>query len=294
MRLCRFDNDRLGLVEDDAVCDITAIVEKFGASRWPHPAGDPLITNLALVVQEIPRVRESARRVALRDVHLRSPVANPTKVMAAPANYRLHVEVDAKDPAIDLGFHRAQLEGVDAPTEKFGLFLKANSSLCGPSDGVALCMSDRRNDHEVELAVVIGRTCKSIPQERALEYVAGYCIGLDMTIRGVEDRSFRKSADTYTVLGPWLVTADDIPEPGNLQLALDVNGVSRQRSSTKALTVGIPRLLELASSMYTLYPGDILLTGTPEGVGAVTDGDLIVARCDGIGEMAVRVLSAAP
>ena len=225
---------------------------------------------------------------------LNSPVANPGKIMAAPANYRLHVEQDAKDPGVDHGVHHAQLSAMAAPTEELGLFLKANSSLVGPFEGVTLASETRRNDHEVELAVVIGRTGKDIPAGRALDYVAGYCIGLDMTIRGVEDRSFRKSADSYTVLGPWMVTADEIADPGALDLKLAVNGEIRQSSNTKLLTVGIPRMIEMAAAMYTLHPGDVLLTGTPEGVGQIHAGDVMTAWCAGIGEMTVAVRRAAP
>jgi 2-keto-4-pentenoate hydratase/2-oxohepta-3-ene-1,7-dioic acid hydratase in catechol pathway len=140
--------------------------------------------------------------------------------------------------------------------------------------------------------MVIGRKARNIDRGSALSHIAGYCIGLDMTIRGIEDRSFRKSCDTFTVLGPWLVTADEIPNPADLQLSLDVNGELRQRSSTAAMTVGIERMIELASANYTLYPGDVILTGTPEGIGPVAAGDMIVARCQGIGEMSVEVKAA--
>ena len=98
-------------------------------------------------------------------------------------------------------------------------------------------------------------------------------IGLDVTIRGSEDRSLRKSADSYTVLGPWLVTADEIPDPGALDLEIAVNGERRQKSNTKYLILGVAELIELASSFYTLYPGDVVLTGTPEGVSPIKPGD---------------------
>lgn len=135
-------------------------------------------------------------------VSLRSPIANPSKIMAAPANYRLHVEIDAKDPSVHQGVHHMALEGVERPTEKYGLFLKATSSISGPGDGISLNWPGRRNDHEVELAIVIGKGGKNITQDNAFQHVAGYTIGLDITARGAEDRSFRKSADSYCVLGP--------------------------------------------------------------------------------------------
>jgi 2,4-didehydro-3-deoxy-L-rhamnonate hydrolase len=122
-----------------------------------------------------------------------------------------------------------------------------------------------------------------------LGFIAGYAICLDITVRGSEERSLRKSIDTYTVLGPWLVTADEIPDPGNLDLKISVNGEVRQNSNTRNFIVNIPDLIEFASSFYTLHPGDIVSTGTPEGVSPLSPGDLIVASVEKIGSMEVRV-----
>ena len=173
-----------------------------------------------------------------------------------------------------------------------GLFLKANSSLVGPGEGIGLWHLERRNDHEVELAVVIGKRANNVSREDALQYVAGYSIGLDISIRGQEDRSFRKSPDSYTVLGPWLVTADEIPDPGHLNLSISLNGEVKQNSNTKYMTLGVPELIEMASSFYTLHPGDIISTGTPEGVSPIVPGDVIVATIEKIGRMAVKVRAA--
>ncbi len=224
-------------------------------------------------------------------VRLHSPLSNPSKLMAAPANYRLHVEQDTKDPGVDQGVHRKALEGIERPAQTYGLFLKATSAIAGPSEGVAIILPERRTDHEVELAVVIGKAGHRISREAAMSHVAGYCIGLDMTVRGSEDRSFRKSPDSYAVLGPWLVTADEIPDPHALTLSLWINGERRQHSSTGAMTVDIPDLIAIASSVYTLHPGDVILTGTPEGVGPVLPGDVLRAACDGIGEMSLDIHS---
>jgi len=157
---------------------------------------------------------------------------------------------------------------------------------------VRLVHTERRNDHEVELAVVIGKEGRNIAADDALDFVAGYCIGLDMTIRGPEDRSFRKSPDSYTVLGPWLVTADEIPDPGALEVKIEVNGVVKQRENTAELILSVPQLIAWASSFYTLYPGDVLLTGTPQGVGPVKPGDVMLATIERIGEMRVAVTQA--
>ena len=288
MRLCRFNDDKLGLVEGDIVRDVTAALDVIPPVRWPVPLGDRVVAHLNQLQDRIRQIAANAPKHKLADVRLLSPVANPGKIMAAPANYRLHVELDTKDPTVDAGVHRAQLIDMEAPTEKLGLFLKAQSSLVGPSEGV-LVPPGTRVDHEVELAVIIGRQARNIQRADALGYVAGYCIGLDMTVRGIADRSFRKSRDSFTVLGPWLVTADEIPNPGDLLMELHVNADRRQHSSTAAMTVGIERMIELASANYTLHPGDVLLTGTPEGVGPVVAGDVIVAHCDGVGDMTLPV-----
>ena len=171
---------------------------------------------------------------------------------------------------------------------KAGVFLKATSSLVGPGQGTTLVPA-RRTDHEVELAFVIGRTASRLPRAEALRYVAGYAIGLDISIRGTEDKSFRKSADSCSVLGPWLVTADEISDPGALDLALSVNGGRRQQSNTRNMTLGVAELIEMASAIYTLYPGDVVFTGTREGVSPIEPGDEILAAIQGIGSMRVPV-----
>jgi len=289
MRLCRFNTDRLGLVEGENVLDVTAALESLPKWRWGAQEGDRLIANLPAIEQAVRQLKGTAESRPLADVTLHSPITQPGKIMAAPANYRLHVELDTKDPGVDQGVHKKALEGVERPAEKYGLFLKALSAVAGPHEGVQLVLPERRTDHELELAVVIGKTGHSIPRAKAMEHVAGYCIGLDMTVRGTEDRSFRKSPDGYAVLGPWFVTADEIPDPMVLQMSLWVNGELRQHSSTGAMTIDIADLIELASRMYTLQPGDVLLTGTPEGVGEVKPGDVITAACAGIGEMTLPV-----
>ena len=288
MHLCRFDRDRLGVVEDGRVYDVTGAADKLPAPRWPYPPGDPLIVHLDRVIGAAKELRKSTESRALSDVSLYSPITAPTKVIAAPANYRLHLTIDAMDPEVHHNVH-VGLDKLERPVDKLGLFLKATSSIVGPSEGVTLKWSERRSDHEVELAVVIGRGGKGISKAEAFDHVAGYMIGLDMSVRGTEDRSYRKSIDSYTVLGPWLTTADEIEDPENLTIWLEVNGESRQRSSTGAMIVGIAELIEMASNVYALHPGDVLMTGTPEGVSQLKPGDVMLCGCDGIGEMTVPV-----
>jgi 2-keto-4-pentenoate hydratase/2-oxohepta-3-ene-1,7-dioic acid hydratase in catechol pathway len=287
MRLCRFGESRLGIVEGARVRDVTAALEVLPGYRYPLPGYDPLIAHLDEVIARAREIRSSAPSLDLEGLKLLSPVANPSKVIAAPVNYQKHLTEVKADPALHQGnvAHTITIQSA-------GLFLKATSSLVGPGEGIALRKLDRRNDHEVELAAVIGKRANNVSRGDALSYVAGYSIGLDITIRGTEDRSFRKSPDSYTVLGPWLVTADEIPDPGALDLSIGVNGRERQNSNTKYMILGVPELIELASSFYTLHPGDIISTGTPEGVSPIVPGDVIVASIEKIGAMEVKVRAA--
>lgn len=287
MRLCRFGKDRLGLVERETVRDVTAALDVLPAYTYPFPAYDVLIANLGTVMARVKEVLPEAPAIPLADVLLLSPVANPGKIVAAPVNYQKHLDEVKGDSQIHAGNPAHTLT-----IQSAGLFLKATSSLAGAGEGIAVVKPDRRTDHEVELVVVIGRTARHVPSADALRYVAGYCIGLDVSIRGSEDRSFRKSPDSYSVLGPWLVTADEIPDPGNLDLQISVNGALRQQSNTRYLILGVPELVELASSFYTLYPGDVIFTGTPEGVSPIQPGDEVRASIDRIGTMDVRVRAA--
>lgn len=285
MRLCRFNDHRLGLVEGEAVLDVSAALEVMPAARWPFPAHDALIRHLDAVRARIATMHDAAESYPLRDVRLLSPVGNPGKICAAPVNYRKHLEEAEADPAT---FAREHVRKI----HETGLFLKATSAVVGASEGVRLRMAERRTDHEVELAVIIGHRADRVPRSEALRHVAGYSIGLDITLRGPEERSLRKSIDTYCVLGPWMVTADEVPDPSALALELRVNGTVRQAARTRDLIIDLPGLIELASSFYTLMPGDVLLTGTPEGVGPIVPGDRLTATIDGIGTMDVAVSSA--
>jgi 2-keto-4-pentenoate hydratase/2-oxohepta-3-ene-1,7-dioic acid hydratase in catechol pathway len=282
MRLARFDDNRLGLVDGDGVRDVTGALELLPAVRHPVPPGDLLIAHLDDVLERARVLAAASPALPLSGVVLRTPVANPGKVIGAPVNYQKHLEEVRGDAALH---HDTAINTI----HRAGLFLKAPSSVVGAGDGIALEMLDRRSDHEVELAVVIGRTARRVTRADALEHVAGYCIGLDITIRGSEERSLRKSIDTYTVLGPYLVTADDVGSPDDLDLSLSVNGERRQSSNTRFLIKKVAELVEFASSFYTLYPGDVLMTGTPEGVAPIYPGDTIEATISRIGTMRVAV-----
>ena len=280
MRLCRFDRDHLGLVQGDHLVDVTDLFDIRPA--WPLPAGDWIIRQ-AVQMGETLSARSAGRpKIPLGDVRLDAPVANPGKIIGAPINYRAHIAEAHADQGIGFGRSFADLK-------EHGLFLKAASALIGPSDEVQLRFPERRSDHEIELVVVIGREARQVSRERALEHVFGYAIGLDMTVRGPEWPVFRKSGDSYAVLGPWIVTADEIPDPNALDLSLRVNGELRQSASTAQLIYDVQALIEYASSFYTLHPGDLIYTGTPEGVSQVSPGDVMDCEIETIGRMHVGV-----
>lgn len=277
MKLCRFGDGRDGLVQGDSIIDLSGL-------QPPDTRPGPLPWALSQPASVLDRVAAHAPRVPLADAALLSPLAAPPKVVAAPVNYRAHVqEMLASGQA-----HGHTLTDI----RQAGMFLKASSSVVGPSQGIAQRFLDRRTDHEIELCAVIGRAASRVRAAEALEHVAGYCLGLDITVRGPEDRSFRKSIDSYCVLGPWVVTPDEVGNPDDVNLELLVNGTVRQRANTSDMVLSMAELIEFASSFYTLQPGDVLMTGTPQGVGPIRPGDMLVVRGSGLGEFTTHVREA--
>jgi len=282
MRLCRFDENRLGLVLADGIRDVTFALSVIPQSTYPFPRHDMLIAQLAEVQERILGEPDRGDRIDPDEVTLLSPVANPGKLFAAPVNYKAHLDEAIADEET---FSRAHVRQI----QETGLFLKATSSLIGAGSAINIWHPDRRTDHEIELAVIIGKSGRDITLESAMDHVAGYSIGLDITIRGPEERSLRKSLDSYSVLGPWLVTAAEVSAPHALDLELTVDGEVRQRANTRDLIIDIPALISFASSFYTLEPGDVLYTGTPEGVGPIVPGNEIEASITGLGSLKIPV-----
>jgi 2-keto-4-pentenoate hydratase/2-oxohepta-3-ene-1,7-dioic acid hydratase in catechol pathway len=288
MKLCRFNDNRLGLVRGSNVHDVTAIRDELPAVRYPFPLGDPLIANLEFLRPKMEKLADQAKPEPASSVKFLSPVANPSKIIGTPVNYQKHREEADKDAqiAVYAGANRTRT------IEEQGLFIKAGSCLVGPSQGVAVRFPDRRTDHEAELGLVIGKRARNVSESQALSHVAGYAIALDMVVRGTEDRSFRKSIDSYGVLGPWMVTADELGDPANLDFSLRVNGEIRQASNTRLMVMNIPKQISWASQWYDLLPGDIIMTGTCEGVARVVPGDVMTVEFARIGKMDVAVRSA--
>ena len=192
--------------------------------------------------------------------------------------------------------------GLDVPEEPI-LFMKASSAVCGPNDDIVLPRGSEKTDWEVELGVVIGKRGKYIAEADALAHVAGYC-----TINDVSERAFQterkgqwtkgKSCDNFGPIGPWLVTPDEVPDPQDLAMWLEVNGERRQDGSSSTMVYGVAHLIAYLSEFFTLHPGDVISTGTPPGVGMGMDpptylaaGDVVTLGIEGLGEQRQRVVA---
>lgn len=259
MRLASFNDGRVGTVEGDRVTELELADAGRGGSAMRRLIESATPAELASV--------RRGRTYALSEVTWSAPVPDPSKIMAAPVNYRSHQ--DEMNEAV-------QVAGL-------GLFLKAPSSVTGSGGRIVLPYSDRRFDQEAELAAVIGTTARTVPVTTALDHVFGYTALLDITMRGGEDRSTRKSFETFTPMGPWLVTADEFGSPDDAELECFVNGERRQSANTRDLIWGVAELVSYASSVTTLHPGDVVSTGTPAGVGALRDGDTVEVGLSGLG-----------
>jgi 2-keto-4-pentenoate hydratase/2-oxohepta-3-ene-1,7-dioic acid hydratase in catechol pathway len=195
---------------------------------------------------------------------------------------------------INYSDHAAE-SGMEVPVEPI-VFMKATSAICGPDDDVELPRGSQKSDWEVELGVVIGRKAKYVLKQDALSYVAGYCV-----INDLSERAFQlegtgqwvkgKSADTFGPIGPWLVTADEVPDPQSLRLWLEVDGHRYQDGSTRTMVFGVAHLVSYLSQFMSLDPGDIISTGTPPGVGLgqkppvyLRPGNVMRLGIDGLGE----------
>lgn len=282
MRICWFNDNRLGVVKGGTVYDATRLLEKLPKPTYPASrGGDPLIANLAKLKPELEAAATGAG-IPVAQVKFLSPVAAPSKVIGTPTNYKDHIAEANQQRAVFTGRYSGTIE-------EQGLFLKANSCLIGGGETVKLRFPSRRTDHEMELGVIIGKPASNIKLEDALNYVAGYCIALDMVVRGSQDRSMRKSVDTYGVAGPWMVTADEIADPQNLDFSLAVNGEVKQKSNTKNMIMDLKRQIQFGAEYYTLLPGDIIMSGTCSGVSQVKPGDVMHCEIEKIGAMDVRI-----
>jgi 2-keto-4-pentenoate hydratase/2-oxohepta-3-ene-1,7-dioic acid hydratase in catechol pathway len=272
MRLVQYNGGRIGVVRDDLVYDITVAIGSDPAA-WPPTNMLQLIKNFDAL---LPRIKPAlaSSGVAIEEVHLEAPILWPNKLIAYPVNYLAHGEE----------------RNVTLRADTNGFFLKASSSLSGPCDPIVLPdLAEREVHHECELAIIIGKTGRQIDVSQSLNYVFGYSCLIDVTLRGKEDRVMRKSYDTFTPIGPAIVTSDEVGDPGALELKLWVNTELRQHANTRDLILDVPNMIAMASSVATLYPGDIIASGTPAGVGAIRSGDCVTIEIERVGRMSISV-----
>jgi len=266
MRIARFaveDEVRYGVVDNDG--------EPAAADGSASGAGLTVAEISGHPFGPVADVRLTGQRFAVDDVRLLAPVL-PSKVVAADRNYT------------------RELDG-EAPPEPV-LFLKPSTSVTGPGDAIKYPVKlTERVDFEGELAVVIGRLCRQVPTERADEVIFGYTCANDVTARDLQARDGQwtraKGFDTFCPLGPWMETGTN---PADLELVTTVNGEVRQQARTSELRWDVPGLIAHVSQVMTLLPGDVLLTGTPAGVGPLTDGDEVSVTIESIGTLTNRVV----
>jgi 2-keto-4-pentenoate hydratase/2-oxohepta-3-ene-1,7-dioic acid hydratase in catechol pathway len=266
-----------GLDADGVLRDLSGVVGDIDARLFSDPVALRAVRE-ALAAGDLPAVGD--------DVRIGAPIARPGKVVGLGLNYR----------------DFAAIARVPIPAEP-DVFLKPSTTVTGPYDDVVLPPGSTHTDHEVELGVVLGRELRgTVTPEDALAAVAGYVTGNDITERArlVDEPTWAKGkcADTFTPIGPWLVTADEVADPQGLTLELQVNGEVRQYGGTALMAVRVGELLAYVSSLMTLEPGDLVLTGTPAGVAAgrpepkpyLRDGDVMEAEVFGLGRQRTPVV----
>ena len=274
MRICRFtlNSDasaapRLGIADDAGIHDVTAAADALPALRWPLPRGDQLIAHLDALRPRMAELAASQPAIPPEDVSLLSPVANPSKFVCGAGNWKHH----------------------GAPFGMMGFMGKAATALAGPGEGIQIRWPDRVSVHEPELAIIIGKQCSNVSVDEALDYVAGYACAFDTTLQPErEDWAFCKSFDTYGTLGPWLVTADEIPDPNVLSYKFWVDDELRGERSFGDLTGSPAEMIAFASTSMTLYPGDILMSGAAD-VAPIKPGETLKLTIPGIGTMTTKV-----
>lgn len=217
----------------------------------------------------------SGQRYPLADVRLIAPIL-PSKIVAIGKNYADHVR---------------EMGGDDPPDEPV-IFLKPSSAVIGPDETIAYPKQSEHVDHEAELAVIIGRLCRDVPEDRAYQVIFGYTCGNDVTARDLQKSDGQwtraKGFDTFCPLGPWVETSLDTSD---IAISASVNAKPRQSARTSQLMRGVPALISYISSVMTLIPGDVILTGTPAGVGPLQIGDEVSVSVEGIGTLTNRVVS---
>jgi 2-keto-4-pentenoate hydratase/2-oxohepta-3-ene-1,7-dioic acid hydratase in catechol pathway len=278
---------RLGIATDFGVLDVAAVAARFQAADVPGDTRDVIrggtaaLATLRRLVQMAEDVREDGLFLPEKDLKFAPCVTNPGKIICIGLNYRRHAEE------------------TNTPVPEYPVvFFKFNNALNGHGNPVMLPPASSKVDYEAELAMVIGRKAKYVPREQALDYVFGYCNANDVSARDVQKRTSQwglgKSCDGFAPLGPYLVTADEVGHPNDLEIRCYVNGELRQHSHTSDMIFPCDEIVSHLSQYMTLEPGDVILTGTPEGVIMgypperqvyLKDGDVVTIEIEKLGTL---------
>ena len=274
MKLVFFDDFKLGVVKDGTVVDISDSVSSV-PHQEPNELVNRLIANFSNHKQKLTEVVNERTGVPLAQVKLRSPMPKPFNIVAMAVNY--------------------MEDGTRAEPAPINAFHKSPNAVIGDGDTMVLPdIPATIFEGEAEMALVIGKRAERVKAEDAYDYIFGYLNFIDGSARGLQDggNTFyqMKSRETFAPMGPWLVTADEISDPLNLQVRLWVNGELKQNYNTSDMAHKIPRVIEWASSMHSLEPGDVVATGTNHrGLSALMDGDLVELEVEGLGRLHVNV-----
>ena len=291
MKICHYNNNQAGVIAGEKVFNIGDALIKAGLARQGYTMLEIIdaLANNTAAMQIARDASSGSGGVALESVKLLAPITNPGSLWAAAANYYAH----RAEMVERMGSANKQIINKDDLMAEF--FLKTTSSIIGPGDTIVLPKISKLVDFECELCAVIGKRARKVSEAQSLDYVFGYTICWDISQRdpwgkGMHNtRNIRKGFDTFSALGPWIVTRDEIDEPQNLSIKVLQNGKEVMIAHTSDMICGLREHIRFLTSCLTLRPGDLITTGTPAGVSKLNDGDRLHGTIEKIGSMELRV-----
>lgn len=291
MKICHYNSKQAGAVVGDNVYSIGEALLKAGHLRNGYTMLEVIdaLANQPAAIQCARNALQAGSSVPLKSVKLLAPIFNPPSLWAAAANYKAHQqEMRGRMGSSD----RSALSKDELMAE---FFLKPTSSIVGPGGTVIIPKISKDVDFECELCAVVGKKARYVSEEKALDYIFGYTICWDISQRDPwgrgrhNTRNIRKGFDTFTGLGPWIVTKDEIDEPQNLSIKVEQNGRLAMTAHTSDMICGLREHIRFLTSVLTLRSGDLITTGTPAGVKKLADGDHLRGSIEKIGEMELNV-----
>jgi 2-keto-4-pentenoate hydratase/2-oxohepta-3-ene-1,7-dioic acid hydratase in catechol pathway len=293
MKICHYNSHQAGVVVGNKVVNIGDSLIKTGLARQGYTMLEIIdaLANNPAAMQIARDAASSAGGEDLLSVKLLAPITNPGSLWAAAANYYAH-----RAEMVDrMGSANKEIKNKDDLMAEF--FLKPTSSIIGPGDTIILPKISKLVDFECELCAVIGKRARKVSEAQSLEHVFGYTICWDISQRdpwgkGMHNtRNIRKGFDTFSALGPWIVTRDEIDEPQNLSIKVLQNGKEAMVAHTSDMICGLREHIRFLSSCLTLRPGDLITTGTPAGVSKLNSGDHLHGTIEKIGSMELHVMA---